>query len=185
MPVLTLEEAKLQLNVTAADTSLDGELGAFVASVDEVIERHTRKTVAAREFTDRIDRGGQAVVLRHRPVTAVTSVAMLDGTRSWDPATLDVDPAGVVRTLNGSTFTGPLRVTYTAGYADADIPDNFKLAARIILQHLWSTQRGTFGSPRMGGMDDSLGSPGRAAGHGYAIPNAALELLGPQPPVIA
>lgn len=184
MPVLTLEEAKLQLNIADGDESLDVELGAFVTSVDEVIERHTRKTVAAREYTDRIARGGAALVLRHRPVTDVTSVTTLDGSRSWDPSTLDVDPAGVVRTLNGTQFPGLLKVTYTAGHADEQIPDNFKLAARIILQHLWQTQRGSFG-PRPGGMDDSYDAPGRSSGSGYAIPNAALELLGPQPPVIA
>jgi hypothetical protein len=47
------------------------------------------------------------------------------------------------------------------------------LAAQIIIEHLWQTRRGARGGPRPGGMDTTL-----VHGLGFAIPNAALELLG-------
>lgn len=181
MSVLTLDEAKQQLNIAVGDQSLDDELGAYIAAVDEVIERQTRQVVTSRPVTERHTVQRQdTLVLHHRPATALASVARVDGTRSWDVADLDLDPVGIVRTLHGGRFDGLVRVEYTAGYADDVIPDNFRLAARIILQHLWQTQRGQFGAPRAGGMDYSP-TPGR----GYAIPNAALELLGTPGPVFA
>lgn len=52
---------------------------------------------------------------------------------------------------------------------------NYKLAGLIIVQHLWSTRRGNMptASPDL---DVSLSYPNF---NGFAIPNKALELLGP------
>jgi hypothetical protein len=67
--------------------------------------------------------------------------------------------------------------TYQAG--EVVIPDDYRLAALIIIEHLWETQRGTMGV-QLGG--DSEGySPGR----GFAIPRRALELLDTQLPGVA
>jgi hypothetical protein len=51
-------------------------------------------------------------------------------------------------------------------------------AARIILQHLWRTQRaGRRGGVAGGGDDYAVTEP--IPGIGYAVPNRALELLAP------
>lgn len=180
MAVLTLPEAKQQLNVLAGDTSLDEELGAYIASVDEVIERRTRRVVSTRAVVERhVTQRQDTLVLRHRPVQQLTSIARIDGSQTWEPSALDLDgAAGIVRTLNGIRFDGALKVEFQAGYADDEIPDNFKLAARILLQHLWETQRGRFGAARSPALE---AVPGR----GYAVPNAVLELLGDPGPVFA
>lgn len=180
MAVLTLPEAKQQLNVLAGDTSLDEELGAYIAAVDEVVERETRQAVSRRTVTERHDTARQdSLFLRLRPVVQVASITQADGTRTWDVGQVYLDAdAGVLQAPRGQWFAGTVEVTYEAGYAADDIPDNFKLAARILLQHLWETQRSRFGAARSSALE---AVPGR----GYAVPNAVLELLGDPGPVFA
>jgi len=57
---------------------------------------------------------------------------------------------------------------------DTPLP-NCKLAGLIIVQHLWATRRGNMPSASPD-LTDSLAYPNYS---GYAIPNKALELLGP------
>jgi hypothetical protein len=59
------------------------------------------------------------------------------------------------------------------------IQANVRLASKIIIQHLWETQRGTMGV-QLGGDSDNY-----VAGRGFAIPRRAIELLGPQLPGVA
>jgi hypothetical protein len=80
----------------------------------------------------------------------------------------------------GLALTGRVMVTYVAGLTE--VPANYGLASRIIVQHLWQTQRGSAGSPGVGGLE----TPGAGSySYGYAIPNRAIELLGPQSPLVA
>jgi hypothetical protein len=119
-------------------------------------------------------------MLRSTPVISVTSIATVDGSQSWtvSPSTMYVDSAsGMVQVLSGPPVRGPLLVTYQAGYAA--VPANIRLAALIIIQHLWGTQRGAMGV-QLGGDSDNW-----MAGRGFAIPRRAIELLGPQLPGVA
>ena len=61
-------------------------------------------------------------------------------------------------------------VTYVAGWG-VSVPAAFNSFGRIVLQHLWDTQRGPAAMPMGGG--DMVTVPG----FGFAIPNAAAELL--------
>lgn len=178
--MLSLSEAKEQLNITSAVH--DSELGVFVDAATKVVERYTGRAVVAAEVTERHRVSGEQMLRLFRsPVTALGSI--VGPVYTWDTANLDLDTdAGIVTVLSGPLFGGLLTVTYTAGYTD--VPENYNLAARVIVQHLWETQRGRMGGPRVGGMDDSMSNLA-GGGRGYAIPNAALELLGPTPPVVA
>jgi hypothetical protein len=124
--------------------------------------------------------------LNHRPVESVASVGRVDGSLTWDVADLDVDAeTGVVRVVSGPLFSGLLTVTYDAGYPEGELPERLNLAARIIVQHLWQTQRGAMVSAGVrAALEDSFQNL-VGGGRGYAIPNAALELLGEPTPVVS
>jgi hypothetical protein len=174
--VISLAEAKGQLNMENT-TAKDEQIRRVIEATTTAIEDHIGQVIIRREFTETVRGGGRSVLLTHTPVAELVSLATVDGARTWDVDTLHVDPAtGIVESLRGEQLHGRMTAVYTAG--PAVIPANVSEAAEIIVQHLWQTTRGTSGAPRPGGMDDSLGVPGL----GYALPNAAIELLGDPPP---
>jgi hypothetical protein len=74
-----------------------------------------------------------------------------------------------------------LRVVYQAG--STSVPARYTGAARIILRHLWESQRASIGAgkrTRSGMVDDSMQLVA-----GYAIPRAAADLIGPRGPLVA
>ena len=174
--ILSLAEAKQQLNIDPEDTGDDEEIAGFIRSVTAICERHAGAILRATHVETHS--GGYAIALNHTPVLSVTSVlAAVTGVPDQDVADLDVDrAAGVVRRRDGCFIPGPVRVTYEAGRAS--ISPNIRQAALVLLQHMWETQRGT-ALPRFGAeetWDPRLG---------FSIPRRALELLGDQPPGIA
>ncbi|MEW2570496.1 head-tail connector protein [Streptomyces sp. NPDC047070] len=185
MALLTLEEAKLQLNLTT-DTD-DEELQTYVDAVTAPIEEYIGP-VEPREVTERQDaEGGRRIlVLRTTPVLSLTSVEpLLAGGVSHPVGGLVLDPdTGEVRRYDGGWFRGLLLFTLQAGRTTT--PPTVNLAARMLVQHLWRTQRpGRSGGLPGGGEDYSVGQP--IPGFGYAVPNRVLELLAPYrlPPGVA
>jgi hypothetical protein len=177
VPLLTLTAAKQQLNITG--TTNDDELQAYVDAVTGVVERHTGELMSSQQVIDTLRlRRASSFALPRSPAADVSSLARHDGTQTWDVADLLIDEgSGVVTVAFGPPVDGLVDVAYTAGYGDP--PGNYKLAARIIAQHLWRTQRGAMGAVRMGG-EDVLSVPA-----GFALPYAALELLGGRAPSVA
>ncbi|MDG9717403.1 hypothetical protein [Streptomyces sp. DH24] len=179
MALVTLSEAKRQLDIES--TSHDVELQLYVDSLDAVIEGYVG-VVEQRAVTDTVSGGGPALSVLHPPVLAVT--ALTGGGVSYPADTLAVDgPAGLISRSGGAWPAGRYTVTYTAGRAV--VPPTIKLAALILLQHLWRTQYGATRVP-VGGADDwSVTDP--VPGFGYAVPNRVLQLLEPfkLPPGVA
>jgi hypothetical protein len=194
--LISLADAKQQLNIST--NAFDDELRVFVDAATAAVERHRNESIIRRTFveehylTDYAWGYGQNIgqpaawgvparklSLDKRPALSLTSVARVDGTLSWDVSNLHLNSNGIVSVMFGNPISGHVAVTYIAGYQS--IPAEFTLATRIIVQHLWQTQRGNKGWPKPGGMDDSLGP----AGMGFAIPNRALELLGTGSPGFA
>ncbi|MEV4093792.1 hypothetical protein [Streptosporangium saharense] len=168
--IVSLAEAKNHLNITS--TADDAELAEVIRAVTPVVERHVG-AVTRRIYVEDHP-GGYALALQHTPVLAVTSIT---GVRPGvlDQAVdqlADAQVSGVVQRLDGGWISGPVRVTYTAGRTE--VAANVRLAALIIIGHLWETQRGTV-APRLGA-EDEVWDP-RA---GFAVPRRALELLGEQ-----
>lgn len=183
--MLTVTEAKLQLNIDSKDTSLDAELTDYVNAAVAVVERHLNKVITPVTVVDERHRAEGWLRLMKVPVIELVAVTAVDGSQSWDVAGLDVDAGvGLVRPVTTPPITGLVEVDYRAGFENS-VPANYDLASRIVLQHLWETQRGRFGAPLVGGMEDSLGNLSGGVGRGYAIPNAALELLGHPAPGVA
>jgi hypothetical protein len=179
--IVTLSDAKAQLNIAASDTSEDVELQGYIDAATAAVETQLGQVVDPRTAVDQLDfaSGTTAFLLRSAPVIALTSLVALDGMQTWDVGLAHVDgTSGLVRVLSGPPVKGSVLATYQAGYTA--VPAHFRLAALIIIQHLWETQRGTMGTV-MGGGDDQ----GYIAGRGFAIPRRAIELLGPQLPGVA
>jgi len=183
MALVTLEEAKRQLDIDT--TTHDVELQLYVDSLDSVIEGYVG-VVEQREVTDVVTGGGPGISVLHPPLVSVASLSGgLNGGISYPADTLTVNgPGGIISRLNGCHFpAGPYTVTYTAGRSS--VPPTIKLAALILLQHLWRTQSGASRVP-VGGADDwSVSDP--IPGFGYAVPNRVLQLLEPfkLPPGVA
>ncbi|MFI7137196.1 head-tail connector protein [Streptomyces massasporeus] len=183
MALVTLEEAKRQLNITTAQH--DAELQVYVDALASVIEGYVG-VVEQREFTDVLTGGGPSLAVLHPPLLFVTTLSgPAIAPVSYPANTLSLNgPAGIIGRLNGGCFpAGTYTVTYTAGRAA--VPPTVKLAALILLQHLWRTQYGASRVP-VGGADDwSVTDP--IPGFGYAVPNRVLQLLEPfkLPPGVA
>lgn len=185
--LVSLAEFKAHLNLE--DTAEDEEIRYYLEAATGVVERHVGQVVARRSVTEthRLGwhpGGRRGLVLRQGPVISLTAISTNGGT-VLDPAGYVVDTvSGEVRSTVGGGLgglSGDVTVTYVAGYAAT--PPHMILAAQIIAEHLWQTQRvQTVGrGPGFGGGEVNVAP----SGMGYAIPNRALELLGGRPPVFA
>lgn len=178
--IVSLAQVKKQLNITG--TADDDELSDYVDAATDVVEDITGP-MTLQTFTQTIHADGATFTLPNLPVVAITAIVSAQAGYGWTIpliSDLTVEPwtGRVYRSVIGSAFWGPLKVTYTAGRGT--VPAAVNVAARIIVAHLWRTQHNvTSGRP---GFDDQP-QPGMA----YAIPSRAVELLEPfrQPPFIA
>ena len=170
MALVTLEEAKRQLDITG--TAEDIELQTYIDALPAVIEGFVG-VVEQREIVDKVAGGRAALSVLHPPLMSVTSLTGAGATYQADA--LDVDgPAGVITRLDGAPFpAGTYTVTYTAGRPS--VPPTIKLAALVLLQHLWRTQRASRGGLAGGGDDFSVTEP--IPGFGYAVPHRVMQLL--------
>ncbi|MFJ5644043.1 hypothetical protein [Streptomyces sp. NPDC093223] len=177
--IVSLADARAQLNMRPSETADDDELRTFIGAATAAVERALGRAVVRRSITERHQVGRTSqVLLRQVPVLSVTSVTTADGSTSWDPANLRIDSeTGLVTVVAGEPLAGDVDFVFEAG--EAIIQENHRLAGLIIIQHLWETQRGTMGV-QLGGDTDNW-----SAGRGFAIPRRALELLGSQLPGVA
>lgn len=177
--IVSLAETRAHLNMSSSETGDDDELRSFIASATRAVERQLGRAVVRRTVTDRFHLAGAAtaLLLRRVPVLSVTSVASTDGARTWNAADFWADGESGLVTTSGAALIGSVDFTYQVGMAL--IPEAYRLAAKIIVQHLWETQRGAMGV-QLGGEGEGW-NPGR----GYAIPRRALELLDSTLPGVA
>ncbi|MDP9949125.1 MULTISPECIES: hypothetical protein [Streptomyces] len=181
MALLTLAEAKAQLDYDGDGD--DEELQRFIDGITAPIERHVGP-VLTREVSENIEGRSDSMCLTHIPAVALVSVVPLLGGQALDTSSLVLDgPAGMVWRKGGTFARTRWTVTYTAGRG-AVVPPTIKLAALLLLQHLWRTQ---YGAARGGGGSDDYSVTEPIPGFGYAIPNRVLELLEPYrlPPGVA
>lgn len=168
MPLLTLEDAKAQLNITSTDN--DEELQAYVNATVAVVERVSGRVVEPRTATETLT-ANRALLLSNVPVLSLTLIERKDSAADVDMDALRFDAeSGLVTSTTVNPLNGVYTVTYEAGMENP--PANYGLAARIIVQHLYEVQRGNRGAPRFGGETTVV------PGYGYAVPNRAIELLG-------
>lgn len=170
MALLTVAEAKTALNITAA--TYDAELQDYVDGAIAAVEFICGYS-AATSVTDVIAVSGDAIALRQTPVISLTSVTGdLCGALTVSDLRVDAN-SGVVRAKASVSPIAPdtYTVVYSAGRAT--VPVAMKQAAKVIVKHQWSTQRAP--AARQPVNTDATFVPGL----GYAIPNAALQMLAP------
>lgn len=173
MAIITLADAKTHLNkVTDAD---DAELEGYLDTATAVVE-HFVGSVEQRTVTDTYSGNGRAdIVLRNGPVISVTSVTE-DGA-VLDSGAYAVTDSGILIRIVGGWRRGVnnIVVTYEAGRDP--VPAHHKLAANIIVAHMWETQYNPSGGrPQIGELEQIGTFDPRLA---YSIPRRALELLQP------
>lgn len=169
MALLSLAEAKAALNITTSthDAELEDYIDGAIAAVEFICGGVT--SVATTEVV----RACGAIPLGTTPVISLTSVTG-DMVGARDITELRVNTSsGVVRAK--ANYLPIAEDTYTVVYASgrASAPAAMKQAAKIILKHQWSTQRGP--AARRPTSDEGSFVPGL----GYAVPNAALQMLAP------
>lgn len=180
--IVSLADGKEHLNITSSAN--DEELRFWLEVTTGIVDELAGKATARRTVTERFDDRPcwrDHLVLTWTPVLSLTSVATLDGSTTWTVGNLDVDPAsGIVRVLSGQSLSGTVKVVYQAGFES--IPARYAGAARIVLRHLWESQRAGIGGKRArsGLVDDNM-----MLVAGYAVPRAASELIGPRGPLVA
>lgn len=178
--VLPLQDGKDALNIPQATTTYDSEIASYIATIQSSLERATGGPIVNRTVTERSEMMTNQTVIpvRQRPLVSVTSITSASGGAIDISGGLDLDVnAGLIRRKLGLPFYGPffqwlpqVTVTYVAGWGTS-VPAAFGSFARIVLQHLWSSQRGPAALPM--GADATVMIPG----FGFAVPNMAAELL--------
>ena len=173
--VLGKEDAKDYLGIAQENTVHDTEIEGFIRALTPTVEffagpvepRTIRRTVG----------GGTQIVLPSPPVLELTSLSSY-GT-ALTVADLALDPeTGIVVYANG--YGGFPRGALTAVYLVGRrvVEEAITQGAKVILDHLWETQRGTAATStsraRSRATDTTV-----VPGLGYAVPNRAIQLLKP------
>lgn len=176
--LVSLADAKKQLNIVGDGD--DAELMRMLRSVTGPVERIVG-SIVRRSWTEAVDGGHQKITLQRFPVLSITQVVESGAVLASSAYMVKLD-AGVLTRVSGSYPTrwrvgvDNIAVTYEAGRVITG--EDVSQAVKIILQHLWDTQRGGFNaSPR----DSDTYDPR----FGYSIPRRAVELLGEPIPGIA
>lgn len=166
--LFSLADAKLHLDITT--TTNDEELRTWIGATTRVVELKAGACVPT-SYSWRV-KDGPCWWLPKRPVLSLTSVtAVLTGGTAVATAELVLDAEfGKVERLDGRWHTGgPWTLVYKAGRAT--VPENIRGAAKVILKHLWETQRGGQAGFSMGPDDVMI------PGFPWAVPKRAVELL--------
>lgn len=194
----SLDDLKDELNLTSTNTVHDEELRLYLSATTPIIEDIAGPQLT-RTFTEQFDGGVQNLIMRHAPITAVTTVTEYWGSYAFTLAqaanpsnasqysyTVDAATGTITRrTPSGAAtfFAQGLRnihVTYTVG--TGVVPGNIRLAARRQAAHLYrSSQQGN--RPAFGTGDTEMAyTPS-----GFAVPRGVIELCKPnrRPPGIA
>ena len=172
--IVTVAEVKTHLNISAGDTSQDGELAGFIESVTDVIE-HIVGPVVPRQVVETHDGGSGALVLRRPPVLSVTSAVESGTTLDVAAYTAALD-AGVLYRSSGrwAGTRGAVVVTYQAGRAAT--PASVKQAAKELVALNFRPQQGGNYSPFDSGADPAAGGQLIL---GFFVPNRVMQMLAP------
>ena len=200
MALITLQEAKsfLRFKDTTGPSPDDDKLTEVIDAASAVAEFYCGDLTAAT-YTEVHDGGGPAIYTRHTPVVSVMSLTEYIGSITYTLTnqplgqsvdawgyTIDDPEAGriVRRSASGIAWrfvpgVGNVSITYSTGRVPP--PAQVTLGVKLVVKHLWDSQRGAMPMAQEAGDGESL-----VPGLGYAVPNRAIELFQtvPRTPVI-
>lgn len=144
--LVTLAQARLWCHGDAAETSSDALVALCADAASERLERWTSRVFKSRSRTElHVSDGGVGVCYLQRfPIVSVASLTVDDTAIAADRYTVD-GARGRLLLPAGSLFSGGSRiaVTYTAGYADADLPsDAIEIALELTKRYFRLKQSG-------------------------------------------
>lgn len=125
--LVTIEQVRDWVLNDLADSSKDLVLTLIADAASERLERDTARIFRSRAVTDRHigDGAGSVLYLKRYPIISITSFTTdgvaVDATRYY----VDAERGRIVL-KNGAVFgdNADLAITYTAGYAAADLPSD-------------------------------------------------------------
>lgn len=192
LDIITLAEAKATVNLDQTDVTHDEELARFISAVSSRIDDLVGPVVA-RSVSELHDGGVRFIQPRTTPVGAITTLTEYDSTTPTvltaesnvsKPSTgylLDVKWSHDVRIRrrdggSDARFASGRRnveLVYSAGRAatTADVPDVFKMAAALTVQHMWKPSAG------MWAQTSQFGDEPRSHVAPWMVPKAVKELL--------
>lgn len=166
--IISLADAKAEINLPASVTINDDELRLYIAGTTPVIEEIVGRVLTAT-LTETFD-GGKAAVLLSERATAITSVTVGGVATTNYVANLDAGIVYAGSTSSPTSFTWGRQnvvVTYTTGGSTID--PNIVLAARVVAAHLYQVgQQGRRGK----NVTDEI----TVLSSGFAVPTRAVEL---------
>jgi hypothetical protein len=123
--------------------SVDADLEQLIEAASRIANRYARRHLAATNYTERLSGyGGDALLLRQRPVQSITSVH-IDSNRLFgnDTAVTDYEadtPAGILYRYSGWTRgRRNIQVVYRAGYELASVPEDLQGAVANVAYWLY------------------------------------------------
>lgn len=150
----TLEKVKSFL--TIEDTDDDTSLQRILTAVSRYVETYCDRLFISQSFTEYHNGNGEnGLVLRQYPVTAVSAV--YDDTSRLYPASTLIPASEYVWWEDGrleldenncfSSGRKNIKVTYTAGWAQASIPEDIQLAVWRICQFIYKDSKTSIAGP--------------------------------------
>lgn len=171
--LISLEEARMQLNITG--TTGDVELEEYLQVATDIVENIIGPVVNL-PVTEEIHDGGPNILLNRVPVVSIVSITNADDATLIYGATDYAlnKQSGVIRRVNATSFTGPVVVSYIAGRSN-QTPEAAIAAGKVIIQHLYRSQQLRPMGPPAPQSDAAATVPMM----GFAVPNAAVQMLTP------
>lgn len=166
--LVSLADARAFLNNN--DTADTDELVAFIEVASVKCQETTSRAWTPTTVVDSRCGGSPTLFLSREPIVSVTSVVE-DGS-TLDASAYTARAHGMLRRAFG-VWGDDVTVTYVSG--DGVIPATVRQGILLLLQHLWTTQRG--GSSRVG--SDETWDPSAA----YTLPRRVEELWASVPTV--
>lgn len=181
--LVSLRDTKDMLNISLSSTTYDDELRAYIEGATRTAETLRDEVLAKRSFThERWLNNCTYLTLPRVPVVSLTEIRNVESNTTYSPSGWHVESTtGAITSITGGGLSGLFKFTYLAGYTV--VPGAFTLAVRMIIQHLWETQRGPMGASRFaGGLDDAALMRFRSMN--IFVPPRAQELLGDAVPMV-
>jgi uncharacterized phiE125 gp8 family phage protein len=149
---VTLAEAKAHLRIVD-DDSEDALITGYIAAARGWIENHTGRILVEREVTEEVPSFGRFFDLHWRPFDAETvTIAYTDSDGAPGEVT-DLTVSGQ-RVHPGydtwwptTRLNTPVLLTYTAGYAEGEVPDELRQAILLLVGHWWTNREAVTDRP--------------------------------------